>query len=66
MPIAAPGVFATRPTPSVRRRVGGAHGNTPRTLHRETAVDSEHFRFTGKARIFESQEDAVAGILGGQ
>ena len=29
-------------------------------------VDEEIFRFTGKARIYESQEDAVNGILGGE
>jgi dihydroxy-acid dehydratase len=29
-------------------------------------VDEEIFKFTGRARIYESQEDAVAGILGGE
>ncbi len=29
-------------------------------------VDEEIFKFTGKARIYESQEDAVEGILGGE
>jgi dihydroxy-acid dehydratase len=29
-------------------------------------VDAAHLKFTGPAKIFESQEDAVAGILGGR
>jgi dihydroxy-acid dehydratase len=28
-------------------------------------VDEENWKFTGKARVYESQDDAVAGILGG-
>ncbi len=29
-------------------------------------VDEENWVFTGKARVYESQDDAVAGILGGE
>jgi dihydroxy-acid dehydratase len=29
-------------------------------------VDEENWLFTGKARVYESQDDAVAGILGGE
>ncbi len=29
-------------------------------------VDEENWKFTGKARVYESQDDAVEGILGGE
>jgi len=43
------------------------HGNIARDgcIVKTAGVDADILRFTGKARIFESQEDAVDGILGG-
>jgi dihydroxy-acid dehydratase len=42
------------------------YGNIARDgcIVKTAGVDESILKFTGKARVFESQEDAVAGILG--
>ncbi len=44
------------------------YGNLARNgcIVKTAGVDESILRFTGKARVYESQEDAVAGILGDQ
>ncbi len=43
------------------------HGNVARNgcIVKTAGVDESVWKFTGPARVFESQEDAVSGILGG-
>jgi len=44
------------------------HGNIAEKgcIVKTAGVDESLWKFTGKARVFESQEDAVSGILGGK
>jgi len=44
------------------------HGNIARNgaIMKLAGLDPRMYRFTGKARLFESQEDACVGILGGK
>jgi dihydroxy-acid dehydratase len=44
------------------------HGNIARNgcIVKTAGVDESIWKFAGPARVYESQEDAVAGILGGQ
>ncbi|WP_026853631.1 dihydroxy-acid dehydratase [Geothrix fermentans] len=44
------------------------HGNiaTDGCIVKTAGVDESIWRFSGRARVFESQEEAVGGILGGQ
>ena len=60
-----------RPLDRAFTRRGGLvilYGNIARKggVVKLAGVEEKMYRFTGKARIFESQEDACAGILGGK
>ncbi len=61
-------VSATRPTPTKDGGLAVLYGNIALDgcIVKTAGVDESIWKFTGRARVFESQDAAVEAILGGQ